>query len=135
MTVSANPAPSAPPPVSAGLFREKALAKLSSPEHLDQLVRIVPPLGWLSLLAILVIISGALLWGFIGSVPTTVSGQGILLRGGKISSINSLGSGQLATLSVKIGDYDQQWTRGRNDFPTGADFPDCESAAHRRKSK
>lgn len=105
MTGPANPVAGPPPPVTAGLFREKALAKLSSPEHLDQLVRIVPPLGWLSLLAILVVISGALLWGFTGSVPTTVSGQGILLRGGKISSINCLGSGQLATLSVKIGDY------------------------------
>ena len=104
MTASVSPEPAVSPKPSVGLFRQKALAKLSSPEHLDQLVRIVPPLGWLSLVALLAVISGALLWSFIGRVPTTVNGQGILLRGGKISTISSQGSGQLATLSVKIGD-------------------------------
>jgi hypothetical protein len=34
------------------LFRQAALERLSSPEQLDQLVRVTHPLGWLALLAL-----------------------------------------------------------------------------------
>lgn len=86
------------------LFRKEATHSLASPEDLEQLVTVVTPLGWLVMLVLWLILIATLIWGFIGSIPTTVSGGGILLRDGRIASIMSPASGQLKELHIAVGD-------------------------------
>ena len=62
------------------LFRKVALERLSSPEQLDQLMRITSPVGWVALLALGVLLACGVLWGIWGSIPTKVKGSGILMR-------------------------------------------------------
>ena len=78
--------------------------RLQSPEELDRLVTVTTPLGWFALGTVGFVVLAALVWGFVGSIPTTVTGQGILLRGGRIASVVALGNGKVATLDVQIGD-------------------------------
>ncbi len=78
--------------------------RLRSPEELDKLVTVTTPLGWLALGTVGFVVLAALVWGFIGSIPTTVSGEGILLRGGRIASVVALGTGKVSELSVAVGD-------------------------------
>ena len=92
------------PMEKASLFRQKSLERLSSPEQLNDLVRITTPLGWLALTTIGVALFFVVLWGCIGSVPITVNGSGILLRGGKASTIIALGGGQVERLEVQFND-------------------------------
>jgi HlyD family secretion protein len=81
-----------------------AAARLRSPEELDRLVTVTTPLGWFALGTVGFVVLAALLWGFVGSIPTTVQGDGILLRGGRIASVVALGTGKVTELSVQVGD-------------------------------
>lgn len=62
------------------IYRKAALERLSSPEELDSLMQVTTPKGWLALLSLGCLILGALLWGFLGRIPTKVLGQGMILE-------------------------------------------------------
>jgi len=105
MPTGATPSAQSPPAAGGGLFRQSASAKHSSPDHLDQLVKIVPPLGWLLLWTIIGILVAALAWGFFGTIPDTVKGRGLLLKGGRLESVNASGPGQIEELLVTRGQH------------------------------
>lgn len=86
------------------LFRKAALEKLSSPEQLDQTLRITNPAGWIALLAIGVLLICALCWGIWGTIPTHVNGTGILLSRGGNYSISVPTTGRLENLYFSAGD-------------------------------
>ena len=85
------------------LFRKEALARVSSPEQLDQLMRIAPSAGSLALMAIAGLIACALLWGFFGSLPTKVNGEGILLSSSGMLTVTSQSSGEVTNLYIVKG--------------------------------
>ncbi|MFP5211839.1 MAG: NHLP bacteriocin system secretion protein [Acidobacteriota bacterium] len=85
------------------LFRKVSLERLSSPEQLDVLMRVTSPTGWLALLGFGLLLAAALFWGVYGSIDTTVTGSGILLKTGGVLNVESLASGQVSALYVKPG--------------------------------
>lgn len=86
------------------LFRKSAVEKLASPENLDQLIRITSPLGWLTLSGIIFLLIVAIIWGFTGTIPTTVQAAGILTRSGGIYNIQAPSDGIISSINVKPGD-------------------------------
>ena len=50
------------------LFRKKSMDRINSPEELNDYIRVTSPSVWLVLLACVVILVGALVWGSIGTV-------------------------------------------------------------------
>lgn len=86
------------------IFREKALAKLSSPEQLDQLIIITDRKGWIALLAIGLILITSLVWAFSGNLPVIISGSGILIAEGGIHEMISLNSGIVKEVNVGLND-------------------------------
>jgi multidrug efflux pump subunit AcrA (membrane-fusion protein) len=89
------------------LFRQTALERLASPEQLDRLMQVTRPVGWLSLLALGLIVLAVLLWGIFGSIPVQVSGQGILLSSAGIHDVVSPQAGLVVDVPVKAGDVIQ----------------------------
>jgi HlyD family secretion protein len=61
---------------------------------------ITSPAGWISLVSVTVLIALAILWGFLGQMPRTVGGQGILIRGGNVYDVVSSGSGIITQICV-----------------------------------
>ena len=61
------------------IFREKSVERISSPEQLNEYIRVANPSMWFVLAAILVLLAGACVWGFLGhldtKVPATFVGQ------------------------------------------------------------
>ena len=88
----------------AQLFRPKSLERLSSPEQLDQRMRITAPLGWLAMAMTAVMLAAAIAWGFLGAVPVTVSGQGMILNSGGALRVLVGATGQVSDLIVSEGD-------------------------------
>lgn len=88
----------------SSIFRKVALERLSSPEQLDQLMRVTNPRGWLALAAFWLLILVTLGWGVLGSIPTNAFGEGILIRRGGVSDVVSAGSGQVEEVLVGVGD-------------------------------
>lgn len=64
-----------------GLFREKSLEKIQSPESLNDYIRVSNPGVWLIVAAAIVLLVGACIWGIFGHVETTVSTQAIVTDG------------------------------------------------------
>jgi HlyD family secretion protein len=89
---------------NSGLFRKAALDHLSSPDELDRALRVTGPRAWLALSALAAIVVMAVIWSIVGSIPTQVSGQGILLHAGGVSQIVSTSAGRLTGVAVKAGD-------------------------------
>jgi HlyD family secretion protein len=86
------------------LFRASALERLSSPERLDSLMTVTTPRGWLALIAICLVLGGALVWGVVGRTHDTIDGTGIILRRGGMAQVQAVASGTISMLAVKAGD-------------------------------
>lgn len=89
--------------MNSPLFRREALAQLSSPEQLHQMVRIASPMAWLALAVSMLCIAVAIGWGFLGRLPTTVVGEGVLIRIGGTFNVVSRGNGVV----VRMGNFAQ----------------------------
>lgn len=87
-----------------GIFRETALARLSSPEQLDQLVQVTSPRAWIALAALGGLLLVALLWSLFGNLPSKVNGACILIRPGGVDEIVAPGSGWVSDISVEAGE-------------------------------
>lgn len=52
------------------IFRQKSIEKVSSPEQLDNYLKVTSPSVWLVLVGIIVILVGAIVWGALGELKT-----------------------------------------------------------------
>jgi len=86
------------------IFRKAALDRLSSPEELDTLTQVTRPTGWLALLAVALILAAALVWGFLGAIPTLVTGSGMLIRRGGVLDVVSISGGQVTEVVADVGE-------------------------------
>ena len=56
------------------IFRKKSLERISSPEELNDYIRVANPGVWLILIGIIVLLGGIIVWAVFGKVETRVSG-------------------------------------------------------------
>lgn len=92
--------------LTESLFRKAALENIKSSEQLNQLIRVTSPHDWIILGGLWLLLFVAILWGIFGTIPTRVTGEGILL--GSNTSIHDAvaleGSGRVASIQVNLGD-------------------------------
>jgi HlyD family secretion protein len=91
-------------PRNESVFRKVALDRLASPDQLDLLMTVTGPRTWLALTAMGILTFSALVWGFTGSIPTRIEGQGVLIKAGGVYDVFVQGAGPLAEITVKEGD-------------------------------
>lgn len=89
--------------MAAGFFRKAALEKLSTPEKLDQLIKITSPKAWIALCTVAIILTTGITWSFLGTVKTKLNVVGVLL-GGEIHEVVATSQGQLINLNVRVGE-------------------------------
>ncbi|BAY26925.1 HlyD family secretion protein [Calothrix sp. NIES-2100] len=87
------------------LFRKEALERASSPEELDQIMQVVSPKKWLPLVAVGSLVATGLTWSFLGRIPITVTGTGIIVNPSTVTSFQSPIAGRLRTINVRVGTY------------------------------
>lgn len=85
------------------LFRKESLERLSSPERLNQLMKVVDPKDWMPLATTGSLVMLTLVWSVVGRIPITVIGRGVLIQPGRIVEFQSPINGQLKQLNVKVG--------------------------------
>jgi HlyD family secretion protein len=86
------------------IFRKVALERLSSPEQLDLLMQVTNTRSWVALGGLGLLLTAAVVWGFVGTVPTKVTASGVLIRPGGVFDVYAPGTGQVSELTVKEGD-------------------------------
>ena len=57
----------------SNLFRKKSLERISSPEQLNDYIRVSTPSVWMLLTAIVVLLAGVCVWGIFGRMDTNLS--------------------------------------------------------------
>lgn len=55
------------------LFREKSLERVSSPEQLNDYIRVANPSVWMALIAVVFLLIGICVWGVFGKLDTVLS--------------------------------------------------------------
>ena len=55
------------------IFRKKSIERISSPEQLNEYIRVSNPGVWMVLAAIIILLAGACVWGVAEKLETTVS--------------------------------------------------------------
>ncbi|HET7620607.1 MAG TPA: NHLP bacteriocin system secretion protein [Gemmatimonadaceae bacterium] len=86
------------------VFRKISLDRLASPEQLDQLMQVTTPKGWVALIALVVLLLTAVVWGCVGRIPETVHGQGILVKSGGVLQVVPSAGGRVTDIAVSVGD-------------------------------
>ena len=64
------------------LFRKKSIEKVSSPEQLNEYIRVSNPGVWMVLAAIVILLIGICVWGVMGHLDTTVTTVAIVENSG-----------------------------------------------------
>ncbi|MBB4807359.1 HlyD family secretion protein [Chryseobacterium defluvii] len=88
--------------MSAGFFRKSALEKLSTPEKLDQLIKVTGPKAWIALFTVVIALGTGIGWAIFGKVKTKLNAVGVVL-GGEVHEVVATSQGQLVKLQVSIG--------------------------------
>lgn len=84
--------------MSQPIFRQAALDRLSSPDQLDQLVRITPPRAWIALWAAVALLAVVLAWSVFGTLPSRMTGRGVLIHDGGTFNIVAGSAGVVVDL-------------------------------------
>ena len=58
--------------MKGSIFRKKSLAQVSSPEQLNDYIRVPNPGIWMILLAVIVLLVGVCVWGVFGHMDTNL---------------------------------------------------------------
>lgn len=91
-------------PSSVSLFRNDALARVSSPDRLDLGARLVNPASWLLLGVTVLFIVTAVIGSVLVKVPMKVAAQGLLMTPLGVKDVVSGTSGRVRSIRVRVGD-------------------------------
>lgn len=94
----------ASPQLHSQIFRKVALDRLSSPEQLDVVVKVVTLRSWIALAPFLGLLALATLWGILGSIPTKVTGKCMLIQAGGLRDVTAGATGRITEMKVALGD-------------------------------
>ena len=91
----------------SNLFRKKSMDRISSPEQLNDYIRVSTPSVWLLLAAIVILLAGVCVWGVLGHMDTTLP---VVIRAGDgqaIAYVRRADAEKVAPgMDVTIGDQE-----------------------------
>ena len=73
--------------MSQSIFRTSSTERLSSPEQLNDYLRVSNPRVWILLAAAAILLVSFLIWGIFGKLPTTITVKGMIHDGKVIGFI------------------------------------------------
>ncbi|NLY42848.1 MAG: HlyD family efflux transporter periplasmic adaptor subunit [Clostridiaceae bacterium] len=91
--------------MTRGLYREESLDKLSSPEQLDEYVKVTNPGVFIIVAAFFSIFAAVLVWAFTGNISDSISIKGIVFPERGVSSVIHSAEGMVSDVHVKKGEY------------------------------
>ena len=87
------------------LFRQKSMERVSSPEQLNEYIRVSNPGVWMILVAIVVLLIGICVWGVLGRMDTTMTVAAVSTGQETVLYVKESGIDKVQTgMTVRIGD-------------------------------
>lgn len=92
--------------MSKQLFRQKSIDRITSPEQMNDYIRVSNPSVWMILIAIIVLLIGVCVWGIFGHLDSTLRTGGICKDGVLVLYVSekdfeSLGEGAFVSVDGK----------------------------------
>lgn len=86
-------------------YRKNSLDKLSSPDKLDQAIKVVTPKLWIMLSGVFMLLITLAIWGFYGEISVEISGDGMLMDTKGVTDIVATSNGQIYDMTAEVGYY------------------------------
>ena len=87
------------------VFRQKSMERISSPEQLNDYIRVTNPGVWMTLAAIVILLVGFIVWGVAGSLETRVGAVAVSDAGTAVCYVKEADAPAVAWgKAVRIGD-------------------------------
>ena len=86
------------------VLQPESLQRFPNNDQLNQVLWVVKPRNWLSLLSVGMIVVGPAFWSVYGRIPITVEGKGVLIHPRQVVPLQSTSAGQVLTIDIKVGD-------------------------------
>ncbi len=103
------------------LFRKSSIDRISSPEQLNDYIRVTNPSIWVILAAIIILLASAIIWGGFGSIPTKITTSGVAKDGKIICYISERDVDKVkSNMPVKI-DHIEGSITAIADFPVSSE--------------
>ena len=83
--------------------KDNELEHVSSPEQLDQAITVINHHGWISLVALGVLLVAAIIWGIFGRIPEKVNGAGLLINSSELMSVTYNYGGTIRNVFLNNG--------------------------------
>lgn len=91
-----------------GLFQQKALERLRSPEQLDKLFTVTPPVAWVALATVLLLVFSGIVWSVFGVMADKVTGTGLIIDSTGVVNVAAGTSGRIVELRPETGELVQK---------------------------
>jgi len=91
--------------MESGLFRKSSLERISSPERLNEYIKITNPGIWSILLACLALLIAVCFWGGYGNISDSVRAEGIIFPQSATTAVIPSAGGRISDMRVKVGDF------------------------------
>ena len=85
-------------------FRFRAMRQAHDPNNLDATVNLASPRSWIAVWVTLFVVLAAGVWSFVGTIPQSVSGTGVLTRADAVVRLQAGTSGVVAALTAHPGE-------------------------------
>ncbi len=86
------------------IYNKEALNRIASQDKLDNMIVLVSPRIWISIIGAFIIIAVLGIWGFYGKLPTNVDSEGIYINSAGTARVYSETDGFITNVYVKKGD-------------------------------
>lgn len=90
------------------IFREKSMERISSPEQLNDYIKVTHAGIWLALAAVLVLLAGFIVWGIVGKLETKVNAVAVSEEGTVVCYVRESEAAEIAvgeTVRVNGAEY------------------------------
>lgn len=95
------------------IYQKKALRRLESPEQLDKLIVVTPPMTWMIMAGAVLIVLSFLAWAFFGSISRSLTVDAVALGDGSdmilafvpIDEASEIKPGENCVISVSLGKH------------------------------
>ncbi len=91
--------------MNENIFRKQSIDRISSPEQLNDYIKVSNPSVWVILIAIIVLLAAVLTWSVFGSLPTTLKVNGFVQNGSAVLYVNADTAAKLKEgMAVQMGE-------------------------------
>lgn len=88
--------------MARNIFRKKSLERISSPEQINDYIRVANPPVWMLLGALLLLLAGVCVWGLFGRLETVISAAAVTENGVTTLYIKEENSSVQEGMTVRI---------------------------------